>query len=496
MMEHLFPPNRHWPVILLLLLLFFTVIQFNSLDVFARDYDEGVYLAEAHLLYAGHDLYTEIKSPLLPPFLWGLATLFALAGGPSVVAARLGIIAMGALGLVAMAWCGQRLAPPGHGAATGMAAALLLLLLPRWLFYGQIAMADIPSLSLSLVAVAVALVGWQEERARRFFFLGGLVAGLAFGVKQLAAYTAPLLALIVLLSYRPQRPFTPTRFFLDGLATLGGFLLSILLPVAFVDIQGAYQQAFLFHLGVANTWVDPLNALRLIGVFHWEHLGWTLLALLGLFVLAQRRAWRTIGLLLGWEALVIVLLSQNAPLWGHLMLPLVSPVILAGALALVEGTTLLLNRQPRALPIALAAALFVLLWPLSLRADQATLSPPAQGSVLQNEIIPWLRATVPPTDRLLTDDQIIAVRVGRLVPHDMTDTSFTKIHSGFLSAQELITATERDRPAAIIFWSNRFNSLPEWRQWVEQHYRVGRQLSSEQVIFLRPDLAPPSDPLP
>ncbi len=479
------------PLALVALLVGFFVLQASSLAIFERDYDEGVYLAEAHLLRAGHRLYAEVPSASPPFFLWGLVGTFALAGGPSVAAARIAIWLSGALGLLALAASARRLAPPAQRAPALLVAPLLLLLLPRWLFYGQLAMADIPSLSGTLGAVALALQGWQRPRhARLLFAAGAMVAGIAVGVKMLAAYSAPLLALVVLLSYSEVRPFSPRRFLGDGLATLAGFLLPALLAAPFLDLPATIETIFRFPWEAGRQWSDPLAALRLMGIFHWEHLGWLALALAGLADLARRRAWRPLAFLLGWELLVVVMLSQHAPLWGHLLLPLAPPVVLAGALAVAAGVAERPRTPRAALPVALLLLLFAGLWPRALQADRATIVAPTEQALLRTEVVPWLQQHVPPDARILTDDPMIAVRAGRLVPYDMSDTSFTKIHSGFLTTPQLIAAVERDQPAAIIFWSDRFRSLPDWQQWVEAHYPVGWELSPTRRIFLRPDLAP------
>ncbi|MBA3534949.1 MAG: glycosyltransferase family 39 protein, partial [Ardenticatenales bacterium] len=177
------------PCLLALLLLFVTffVVQARTLNTFEPDYDEGVYLAEAHLVAAGHGLYSEVHSASPPLFIWGIAAIFRAAGGPAVLAVRLVILLTGALGLAATARIGYRLAQPGGQETAALYAALLLLWLPLWRYVGRVGMADIPSLSLSLLAIALALEGWRG--GRRWYALGGVAAGLALGIKLLAAYT-------------------------------------------------------------------------------------------------------------------------------------------------------------------------------------------------------------------------------------------------------------------------------------------------------------------
>ena len=482
--------NRLWVIAFFLLLVAFFAVEITTLGVFERDYDEGVYFAQSYLVSEGYPLYEPVDSALPPFFIWWLAGIFTAIGAPSILAGRMAVVISGAFGLFSIAWIAKQLVDDKQQFVAAVGAAFLLATFPRWLLYGQVAMADIPSLSFSLFAIALALNGWRKERS--WFFWGGVAAGIAMGLKFLAAYTAPLLALVVLLSYRPTRPFTLPRFVIDGLVTLTGFLLPLLLALPFLNLEGAYETVVYFHWSSARDWIDQPAALRLMAVFHWEHIGWVVLAVVGLAYLAYRRMWRVFHFLIGWELLVVVMLSQHAPLWGHLLLPLASPVILAGSITLAEGVLAASRRAwPAMAPILISFLLFLALWPRALTADQASTVPipDDEAALLQDEVIPWLRATVAENEFLLTDSPMIAVRTGRLVLPDKTDTSFTKIFSGFLTAEDLITAAEEQQPAAIIFWTDRFRSQKKWREWVKEHYVIGYEKSSTRRIFLRPDLA-------
>ncbi|MCZ7573701.1 MAG: glycosyltransferase family 39 protein [Ardenticatenaceae bacterium] len=488
-----------WKLLLLVLVLF-VGWQSANLDAFEPDYDEGVYLSEARLLHEGYTLYTEIKSPSPPLFIWGLATSFAVAGRAAVEPARVLIVLSGAMGLAALVAIGRRLAPAVGGFA-GLLAVTLLVLFPRWSLYGRLAMSDIPSLSFTMLAVALALQSWPDGQ-RRWLGLAGAAAALALLTKMLATYAVPLLALIVLLGrWRDRERLSWTAWLqillLDGLVTLIGFLVPVLLILPWLDVPAAYELLFRFHWEAGRAWTDPPNALRLMAIFLGEHAGWTLLALVGWAWLVRRRAWRSLALLIGWAALVVAMLSQHAPLWGHLLLPLVPPLTLAGGIALAESAAALLAaRRAQAaardrLVLITAAALLVAVpaWPVALHRDEALFSPVSRPTLLRTSVIPWLMATVPPDQPLVSDDPMIAFRAGRRLPPDLTDTSFTKIASGFLTVDELVAATQREQPAAIVFWSDRFASLPEWRAWVEKHYVVGCQYAPKRVLFLRPDLA-------
>ena len=54
---------------------------------------------------------------------------------------------------------------------------LLLIVMPGFLFYGQLAMADVPALSLSLVVVALAVGAAPGSRAR--YVVAGCVSAVS-----------------------------------------------------------------------------------------------------------------------------------------------------------------------------------------------------------------------------------------------------------------------------------------------------------------------------
>lgn len=483
------PTSRLIPFSWLLLLLVYLLIQLSTITFFEPAYDEGVYLAEAHLLTAGHRLYREVHSASPPLFIWGVAAIFRAAGGVHIIAVRAAIILWGLLGLGALGRIAQRLAPPSSAPVAALYAAFLLLTLPLWRYVARIGMADVPSLSLSLLAIALALEGWRA--GRRWYALGGLAAGLALGVKLLAAYTAPVLALIVCLGYRAERPFTVRRFLLDGLATLGGYLLPLLLMLPFLDLAATYDSMVRFPWEAGRDWPMPLNPWQMMLLYHVQHPAQGLLALLGGAWLYLRQQRHALLFLLGWEALVAIMLSQHAPLWNHVLLPLLLPTILLAALGL--GDFLTARRLPtgwQLAPLLLGLLLLGLSGLVGTGDAERVVAASPYFPALQEEVVPYLQARVPPEERILSDEPMIPLLANRLMPTGLTDTSFTKIYSGFLSAEGLIAASEAQPPAAIVFWSDRFTILPEWEAWVERHYVLAREISPTHRIYLRPDLLP------
>jgi hypothetical protein len=68
---------------------------------------------------------------------------------------------------------------------------------------------------------------------------------------------------------------------------------------------------------------------------------------------------------------------------------------------------------------------------------------------------------------------MIALWAGWPVPPSLVDTSYARIRSGYLTAEDLQAKIERDPPAAI-FWSGRFQAVTGFRSWVERRFRLRR----------------------
>lgn len=487
-------------VVLLLVVVLFVSWQSRHLDAFALDYDEGVYLAEARLVYSGYTLYEDVETPLPPLLLWGLAGVFNLAGGATVTAARTATVLSGAVGLAALAVIGAQLHLKQYdaGAWAGIAAAVLMAVFPLWYLYGRLAMADVPSLSVSLVAVALALASWYDKR-RLWLVAAGIAAAVALLVKLSAVYVPAVVALVVLLRHRDTDSHAAwmRAFLRDGIAAFAGFLAGIVLVLGVIDVPRAMETAVRFHWEAARGWSGPPYALSTLKEFAATHAGWVLLAGIGYLWYVRYQMWRPALLVAGWGGIVGLMLSRHAPLWDHLLLPLVPPLALAGGLAGAEAgrtvKTLWRERDILRVVAVFAVVVAAVMWPIARKHDDAVFGPPSHILHLDTIIVPWLNEMTEPSDTLISDSPMIVFRAGRNVPANLTDTSYTRITAGFLTADELIATTEREQPAAIIFWRDRFTLLPTWLDWVRNNYVLRCELGPERLIFVRPDLAERTD---
>lgn len=493
--------RRIYPIIALLLLaVVFAGWQSRHLGAFALDYDEGVYLAEARLVHTGKVLYVDVETPLPPLLLWGLAGVFTLTGGATVAAARMATVLSGVVGLIALAAIGAQLHPRRYdaGAWADIAAAVLMAVFPLWYLYGRLAMADIPSLSASLVAIALALCIWYDAR-RLWLVFAGAVAAVALFIKLSAVYAPAVVALVVLLRERDTESQAAwlREFVRDGGAAVAGFLVITGLVLLVIDVPAAMETAVRYHLEAARGWSGPPYALSTLKRFVVTHAGWVLLAGIGFFWYLRNRMWRPALLIAGWGGIVALMLARHAPLWDHLLLPLVPPLALAGGVAAAEAgrTVQALGRERDVLRIATVLAVIIAagIWPIARSHDEGVFGPPSHILHLETIIVPWLSEITEPTDTIISDSPMIAFRAGRNVPANLTDTSYTRIKTGFLTADDLIATAQREQPAAIIFWRDRFTLLPAWLGWVRNTYVLRCELGPERLIFVRPDIAERTD---
>jgi hypothetical protein len=91
-----------------------------------------------------------------------------------------------------------------------------------------------------------------------------------------------------------------------------------------------------------------------------------------------------------------------------------------------------------------------------------------------------------PNEAMLTDAQGIAFLAHRDVPPGLTDTSFTRISTGYLSPQQVIGYCTRYHIRAALLWTGRLKQMPEVEAWLRAQF-PRRQSFGEgrELYFLR-----------
>ncbi len=89
-----------------------------------------------------------------------------------------------------------------------------------------------------------------------------------------------------------------------------------------------------------------------------------------------------------------------------------------------------------------------------------------------------------PDDVILTDAQGIAFLAQRDVPPELTDTSFVRIATHYITAEEVISVSERHHVRAVFLWTGRLNSMPEVVRWAADHFPHQESFGDGQVLYL------------
>jgi len=480
-----------WIALMVILLAFF-LWQVNHLEGFRWDYDEGVYMMEARLLRIGYRLYADIFCPSPPLFINSLSLAFTLAG-PSAQVARAVVVAYLTLGLLSVALIAREL----QGWVAGLSAVVLLSITPDFFTYSRVCIGDLPAISVAALAILTSLL-YRRSRWKGWLMLSGLALSASILLKFLAAFAAPLIALIVIEIHLKQWSIHQHgerwRLVVMDLLWVGAFFsLPIFLCLLVYEFGPMYEQV------VKQQWMgrtvfeaDAMANLRRMAVYLFEDRGLAILALYGtLTALIQqpRRGWPVIA----WLVLVILMLLNHAPLWPHLLTPLLFPLAILAGLGVDEiGHRLKLvvqKKRKQEVAGALVGLCALLIYGLNLpglvRADGERLAAPQAPIDL---FIPrFLQAVTEPDDFIITDEPLVAFWADRNVPPPLTDTSRVRMRTGFLTTGQLVSLTGEYDPPAIVFWSSdRFvENVPEYVEWVDERYTRVERLGKRRKVYLR-----------
>jgi hypothetical protein len=65
------------------------------------------------------------------------------------------------------------------------------------------------------------------------------------------------------------------------------------------------------------------------------------------------------------------------------------------------------------------------------------------------------------------------------------DTSEVRVKSGYLPLVTFKSAVERDRPIAVLLWSNQLDQVPDLRKWVEDEFPQETHISKGRDLYVR-----------
>ena len=476
----------------------FCLWQMAHLGGFRWDYDEGAHMMQAHLMLMGYPLYAEIFSGQPPLLISSLAGAFALLG-PSVLVGRALMVTYATLGLLALALIAREL----HGWAAAVGTVVLLGIAPDFFLYSRVSMGDVPSTSMVTLTILCAL-RYRGSGRRRWVVAAGLALGAGCLLKFSTVFAVPLVAAVVALrsadglSLREFIARAERRRWArigSDLAWLGGaFALPLLFCLLAFDVPAMYDQLFVFHWQARAAFgLDRMANLSQIGEYLLRNGGLSALAAYGcISLLLTRRVGRSF-LIIAWFFLIAAVLVNHAPLWPHLLVMLLFPLALGGGVAIGELVQYAKLRSKRtwswqrvSLPLIglCALALYLMGIPSIVETNSHRLM--AYKTEVGLAATDFVASVTDPEGWVITDEPLVPFCAGRKVPPYLSDISYVRTQTGYLTADDLIALTEDYRPQAIVIWSEgRFTQrLPAYVEWVEQNYRLATSFGPKRRIYV------------
>ncbi|MGA7228118.1 MAG: hypothetical protein WBZ45_07915 [Acidimicrobiia bacterium] len=401
------------------------------------NYDDGVYASSVLLMRHGLDPFRDFFSSQGPFFLPALR-LFDMLGIGGLRSSRLAMVATGALLAVGMYLLARLDHDPGRSLVGGLVAASSGILL---ITAGPL-QSDGLALALGLLALVTALGDLRTQRWRAP--ASGIL--LALGVATKSLNLLPLaLVVVVVITLRARRR-SIAEFWISGIVV--GAMTTLIW-----DVKAVWEQYVAFHLAkersldlVANTgslvtelWRAELPLLILLGAG-------ALLAFGSRVDITGTRDHRLpTWILSSWLISTLVLIVSITPVtdgFARFAAFLVPPLILLA----------LRTRVPTNLALGLVLVTVPFQWVTSPTTN--IVNPTDQ----EQQIIDVL-GSIPADSYVVTDQQGLAWSADRMVYPPLVDTSFARIETGSIVAEDVLAAAEDPRTCAFLARSGRFETM-------------------------------------
>ena len=443
-------------------------------------------MASLDALEHGQKLGTEVFASQPPGFYVLLEAERALFGS-SVVAIRVGMLLLALFGCFCAYYIGRLMAGPRGGFL-----AFALLATPSRVEDEAIRVrADLPSVTLSLMAIAVALFATRRKGVPGLVAAGLAGGALASAVSiKLLAVAAVIPVLAIVLGRHELR-------FAVAFAT-GAAAVAVALVGYYSDVLGPlWNEVVRFHLNAQTAAVQGAprdvggNVAKVVGTltdFHGPRSPFPWLVLVGAAgtVLAWRRRQILDPLLLWlWAATASAFLILHKPLWAHDVVMLTASLAVASAV----GLAMLLSDSRLLLRVVASGSVLLVAATITHHLSEVT-----RG---ESRGIEWaaaaLRSRTPQGSEVASDLPIVPFLANRRQPGAIVDTSWTRLGSGSLTEAEFLHTAERDRVSAVVVGHN-FARDPKLRRALKGRFPVvlrekGVSLPGERPeelrIFLR-----------
>jgi hypothetical protein len=496
--------RRNWvePAALVLLLIAAVVMRVWPLHGAGTDYDEGVYWQSLMAMDRGHSLFSQIYSSQPPLFLLSIHPLYVLFGR-GIAAARLAVALLSILGIVALWWSVRSLA----GKVAGYLAALLLVADSAYLWASHSLQAEVPSVAMGAVAVALAIGSGRVGASLRVRSALALLAGAAVAVSTMiklsgAASAAPVaIYLLVPWFARGGLPIgsnpsgrVSTRAVRMSLYATAGFLLvaGLVLLTESSHLTQMWDQMIRMHMLARSAL--PAGVLPTLGLLLEQpaQIPLAVLSLISVGVAISRRATAVVAPA-AWFLATLAALTMVRPVFAHMQVLLVPPLVMVGSLALP-----LVTRWRRADPMPQTGRTVQERWltgAVIATVTCATVTGFWVGVVQTREaayplspsdlaMVAAMRSQTSPTSPVVTDNQYLAAVAGRSVPPELVDTSFVRLATGNLSAPYLESIVRSEHVGGILFATGRFDLVSGFRPWVSAHFDEGVSFPDGSQLFV------------
>jgi 4-amino-4-deoxy-L-arabinose transferase-like glycosyltransferase len=474
-------------------------LAYTNLGQYDPSYDAGVYLESARMMRRGYPLYQVIFDSQ-PPLWLMLVSLSFHWFGESVLAGQLVTATASLVTVAATMTATAQLC----GWSGGLIAGVLVMLSPLALKWSRIVTADLPSVAFAVVGMALAARFVRSGR-RPWLIAASLAATCSALVKLPGLYTFPALGLMVIARWRREPALSYRRLAravaLDSLLISGVFACATLTVMLIMGVGEVWNQVVTFHS--AARAVFPSMAIGqkcrlMLGFADGERLFAYAAPFAALSVLGGLEGLAP----LLWAFCTFIGLLDNRPLFDHHMVALIPPIAMAAGVggtqfwkwsrAFLEWSRRKNNLTGSVIGIAGVLGICVGLLVLTEQLRIAWTEAIAHEAIRQQaaadspdlKLAKLIADRTRPDDVILTDAQGIAFLAQRDVPPEMTDTSFVRIATHYLTAQEVVSLSERHHVRAVLLWTGRLNSMPEVARWAAEHFPHQESFGDGQVLYL------------
>ncbi|MBN1994167.1 MAG: hypothetical protein JW953_15825 [Anaerolineae bacterium] len=488
-------PRYFWGWVgLALVLLLSWWLRARYLWVQPLDYDEGHWLMFGALVNAGHPAYTETFVGIPPLALWAIqlgALLFDVT-----LAVRYPMMFFSLLGIIGVFWSFQPWQSwPGFWA--GLLAAVFLSFNTLYFQNSASLMAEVPAVALAVLSLAMAR---QYDADGKLFWLAlsGLTFALSLALKIFVIFVPLLIGILVLrtaLTSQRKALVSAIRYLaVTGGIWLAGFGLVLVIFVLIYDPLAMYQQVFRFRMELRQVWSQQMSLLDNVV---WVGQMWLAVAPLVVgAILGSITGWRQrrleVVLWLTWLGLATGLLIWHIPLRDRYAVLLVPPLAVLSGLGVADSLIWLNGRLQRVRIKYLGGVVTGLLllglvgWALWTPVKSAASTPsPDTFPGLNLDAVQYVWQNTLADDCIITDDQRFAFAVKRLVPAALSETSWARIITGWLTADDIARQVLQRHCPAVVYSDRRFQQqLPELQLQLRELYFFEITFGEDVIVYV------------